>query len=736
MIGKTISHYKILEKLGEGGMGIVYKAEDTKLQREVVLKILRPESIGDPKAKERFIREARAASVLNHPNITTIHEIGEWRGKDFICMEYVEGKTLNKKIKDQRLKIKEITKYAIQIAEALQAAHEKGIVHRDIKSENIMITAKDQVKIMDFGLAKIKGTATKTIVGATMGTIAYMSPEQLRGETVDFRTDIWSFGVVLHEMLSGRLPFRGDHELAIAYSWCDEENDGWDIYFKPIGEKYRHRVTTDPAVERRPIWSPDGNYIAFVRYTHEKPAIYAVPFTGGAEKKLYTFRSNFHGWYFTHIKLNWSPDGALLVFSDQDSSTNNLCIYALSMQNQKIQKLTSPTENSNGDVGATFSPDGTMLAFIRIETFMVGHIYILHLNDKKITQLTSDNENIWDLLWTNNSREIIFSSLRSGMSSLWRVSVRGGKPEACAMSGINAVSLTLSPDGTKLAYEEEPAQDNIWRIDLSAINKSPAKLIYSNEIDYSPTYSPDGTKIAFGSKRSGFSEIWVCDSAGQNPFQITKLECSHCGSPSWSPDGRHIAFDARIQDHADLFMIDAQRGSLKQIISDPSEDECPYWSHDGKWIYFNSDRSGRFQIWKVPAQGGKAIQITSEGGRHAVESYDGHWLYYEHFNQMYNAYHGIGKIPVNGGNEQSVLDIDLSFGNYWALVKNGIYYNNWISHEHNALNFYSFKSGTIKRKGVINLNVLTGIDISPDVHYLIAAHWEREADIMLVENFR
>jgi serine/threonine protein kinase/tetratricopeptide (TPR) repeat protein len=229
MIGKTISHYKILEKLGEGGMGVVYKAFDTKLEREVALKVLRPEVMGDPVAKKRFIREARAASALNHPNITTIHEIDNWHGLDFICMEYVEGETVKKKIQSGQISMDEVLNIATQTAEALQEAHEHDITHRDIKSENIMVTPKGQVKVMDFGLAKLKGQKTLTKAGVKMGTVSYMSPEQARGEDVDHRTDIWSFGVVLYEMITGRAPFRGDHELAVIYLILNEES-------KPITE--------------------------------------------------------------------------------------------------------------------------------------------------------------------------------------------------------------------------------------------------------------------------------------------------------------------------------------------------------------------------------------------------------------------------------------------------------------------------------------------------------------------
>ncbi|UCE17198.1 MAG: protein kinase [Gemmatimonadota bacterium] len=224
MIGETISHYKILEKLGEGGMGMVYKAQDTKLDRTVALKFLPPELTKDLEAKERFIQEAKTASALQHNNVSTIHEIDETAdGQMFICMDYYEGESLQEKIERGPLKIEEAIDISSQIAEGLHEAHEKGIVHRDIKSANIMITSKGQAKIMDFGLAKLRGRTKLTKTGTTLGTIAYMSPQQARGEAVDHRTDIWSLGVVLYEMITGQLPFKGDYEQAVIYSILNED---------------------------------------------------------------------------------------------------------------------------------------------------------------------------------------------------------------------------------------------------------------------------------------------------------------------------------------------------------------------------------------------------------------------------------------------------------------------------------------------------------------------------------
>ena len=240
MIGSTISHYKILEELGRGGMGIVYKAHDTTLDRVVALKFLPHYLTSDAAEKERFYHEARAASALSHPNITTIFEIKEFENQLYLAMEYIEGKTLKKLVEEEIPSIKSVLDIAIQACDGLAAAAEKGVIHRDIKSDNIMMNPKGQVKIMDFGLAKLKGASNLTKSGSTVGTAAYMSPEQTVGEKIDQRTDIFSFGVVLYELLTGKLPFRGEHHAAIAYSIVNEEP-------QPIA-RFNEKVT--PEIER------------------------------------------------------------------------------------------------------------------------------------------------------------------------------------------------------------------------------------------------------------------------------------------------------------------------------------------------------------------------------------------------------------------------------------------------------------------------------------------------------
>ena len=258
MIGQTVSHFRILEKLGEGGMGVVYKAEDANLKRTVAIKFLPRGLEAQEPERARFLQEAQAASAINHPNVCTIYDIAEHEGpayagasagrQQFIVMEYVDGKTLRQMVPVQ--KTQTAIDYAIQIGEALQEAHSKGIVHRDVKTDNIMVNTRNQVKVMDFGLAKLKGSLKLTKTSSTVGTLAYMAPEQIQGGEVDARSDIFSFGVVLYEMLTGHLPFRGEHEAAMVYSIVNEEPTPVQKYLLDISSELVHVLNR--AMEKDP----------------------------------------------------------------------------------------------------------------------------------------------------------------------------------------------------------------------------------------------------------------------------------------------------------------------------------------------------------------------------------------------------------------------------------------------------------------------------------------------------
>ncbi len=265
MIGKTISHYKILEKLGEGGMGEVYLAEDTKLHRQVALKFLPLQYVSDKDFKVRFKREAQAAAALNHPNIITIHEVAEYENRPYIAMEYVEGVLLKDLIAEKKLSIGKIIDIAMQICEGLAKAHQQGIVHRDIKPQNILIDKDGRVRILDFGLAKLKRDVMLTQPGLTVGTVAYMSPEQAQGEEVERRSDVFSFGVVLYEMITGQLPFKGEHEAAIINSIVNETPEPLARYKANVPEELQRMVDKSLAKDKEERYQHADDLLADLR---------------------------------------------------------------------------------------------------------------------------------------------------------------------------------------------------------------------------------------------------------------------------------------------------------------------------------------------------------------------------------------------------------------------------------------------------------------------------------------
>jgi len=270
MIGKTISHYRIIEKLGEGGMGAVYKAEDVKLGREVALKFLPSELTRDEEARARFLREARAAAALNHPNICTVHEIDEVEGQIFIAMELIEGDDLKARIASGPVAIDEALEIVAQIADGLAEAHGRGIVHRDIKPANIMLAAGSRAKITDFGLARLAGSSDLTRTGTTMGTVAYMSPEQARGEDIDHRTDIWSLGVVLYEAAAGKRPFQGDRDQAVFRSILNDEPESVASLVAGAPAEFDGAVSRALAKDPRSRYRHAGDFAEDLRTIHRQ----------------------------------------------------------------------------------------------------------------------------------------------------------------------------------------------------------------------------------------------------------------------------------------------------------------------------------------------------------------------------------------------------------------------------------------------------------------------------------
>ena len=862
MVGKIISHYKIIEKLGEGGMGKVYLAEDTKLKRQVAIKLLPSRLTVNETDKARFFQEAQAAAAINHPNVCVIHDIKEHDNVQFIVMEYVEGQTLSDIIASKPLPIEQVVEYAIQIGSALQAAHEKNIVHRDIKSDNIMVTKTGQIKVMDFGLAKLRGSIKLTKSTSTVGTLAYMSPEQIEGKEIDVRADIFSFGVVLYEMLTGKLPFRGEYESSliysilneepepvikfrpdlssdflhvinrvleknpedryhsmkdvlielrrlkrdssrvsqklpqeslhqskrtkkiprlnlaavvisililtvvsiyifspfsitperpmkiipfttlagqetepafspdgntIAFSWNGETEDNYDIYVKTIGSDTPLRLTNHKGDDWSPEWSPDGQFIAFCRSHEGEIGIYNVSVEGGTERRLHS------GSWKGLSNLSWSPDNQFIAISGKFSTKEPYSIYLLSLKQLELKKLTSPPLQYRGDYDCSFSSDGKMIAFNREVSEITGDIYLMPISGGEPIRLTFDNSWIAGLTWTQDGSEIVFSSNRGGMLSLWRISAKGGKAEPLAFSGQFIEYPVTSLKGNKLAYVDWSYNENIYRMDINKQKDNPLipqRFIFSSRPDWQADFSPDGSKIAFASWRSGTFEIWTCDSTGRNPVQITSIGGPLGGTPRWSPDGSMIVFDARQEGHSDIFLVNAEGRAHRRITTSESDDTVPCWSADGKWIYFASNRSGELQIWRTPSNEGNPSQVTVSSGFAPRISSDSNWVYYSRRERS-----AIFKCPAEGGKETIVYDFPL-YWTEWCLADDGIYYLN--QREGNkSIEFFNFHTNKSTKIANVDIKGDGWPIVSPNGQWLLITQEDQnECDIILVENFQ
>jgi len=859
-------------------MGEVWKAEDTQLRRTVALKFLSRETLDREEVKARLIREAQAAASLDHPNICAVHGIHDDGGQTFIAMAYIDGPSLAEKIAERPLPLDEAVEIAGQLAEGLAEAHEKGVIHRDIKPQNIMLTAKGQVKITDFGLASLSGRSKLTKPGTTLGTPAYMSPEQLEGREVDRRADIWALGCVLYEMLTRRTPFAADYEQAIAYgilnedpepitaqrsqmpmelerivnkalakdrgaryqhaddflvdlrelqkahgskaakaapaagapgrklwyvgaaaaalllvllgvvgsrltgpsvpepesqltavpltsfegreqdatfspdgnqvafAWNGPNQDNFDIYVQVVGSASPPlRLTSDPATDVAPAWSPDGRRIAFVRSVGERNTVHLISPLGGPDRELARFPSG-SSRASRFLTLAWLPDADSLLVAGTESANEPAAIYSLSAATGVKVRLTSPTAGSLGDQHAAVSPDGNTMAFVRYASLAApAHIHLMPSQGGE-PKLLARHSTIRGVTWLPDSREIIFSSGSFGQnqtSRLWRIAVGGGDPTLLAGIGVNASNPVVAPSGNRLVFERSVSEPNIWRYELEGSSNEPQKLIASTQPERSAQLSPDGKRIAFASWRSGNAEIWLAGSDGSNPIQLTSLSGPAAGSPRWSPDGQSIAFDSNLQGSWDVYVVNAQGGAPRVVALGEGEESRASWSRDGQWIYFNSDRGGTHQIYRIPVQGGEPVQVSHAGGYNPFESPDGRFVYYGRGPMEA----GLWRIPAEGGDEEAVLPalggVAVGRGR-WDVVEDGVYFlDDAEAPEAGSgvvLKFLDLDTRQVRHVADLEQPPAQGstpFDVAPDGSWFAYVRRDQsDSDLILVEDFR
>ncbi len=567
LIGKNISHYRILARLGEGGMGVVYRAEDTRLERSVALKFLPEELADDSQALERFKREAKAASGLNHPNICTVYDIGEASGRGFIAMECLEGQTLRERIRERGIAESEAVQWGTEIADALDAAHSKGIVHRDIKPANIFVTVRGHAKIVDFGLAKQAGvgalslkTATTeallTSPGLAVGTMAYMSPEQARGEELDGRSDLFSFGAVLYEMVTGRPAFHGQTTALLHDAILNREprpmgevapgasNELQRIINKALEKerKLRYQSAADMRADLQRLKrdSETGKSGAAVRAGEGgRAGRWWVAGVGAAALALALGVVGFFYWR----SVNTTPRGEA-----------------------KWEQLTFFTDAA---VYPELSPDGRLLTFIRGgDTFIgQGDVYVKLLPSGEPVQLTRDKRMKLSPAFSPDGTRIAYSVVDPW--DVWEVPVIGGEPRLMLR---NASSLTWVEEGKRLLFSEIKSG-----LHLGVVTTDEGRG-HSREV-YLPA---DERGMAHHSYLSP-DEKWVLVVLMDSQGKLTRC--------------RVVPFD----------------GNGKEQLVGPENATCTTgaWSPDGKWMYTSTNAGGRFHIWRQRFPNGQPEQVTS-----------------------------------------------------------------------------------------------------------------------------
>ncbi|HUF24203.1 MAG TPA: protein kinase [Vicinamibacterales bacterium] len=590
--GTTLGHYTIVRKLGSGGMGEVFLAEDTRLARQVALKVVRPDVAADPARRARFESEARTVAALNHPNIVTVHSIERAGDVHFITMEYVRGTPLSAVIPPAGLPLRRFLDLALPLVEAVAAAHERGVTHRDLKPDNVMVAGDDRIKVLDFGLAKLNPTLDRSVDttvaagrpltsdGQVIGTVAYMSPEQAEGKPLDHRSDIFSLGIMLFEMATGQRPFQGGSTASIMSAILRDDPVRTDQLNPPL------RPEVARAIQRALEKKPSQRYQSAIDLRNDLMEARQALSSGTTAATPRTPRTP------------W-------VYAGVAAAVAVLAAAALLLQ------------AGAGRDGGSDVPAG----------------------DTMVTQLTHGaGQELFPSL-SPDGRTIVYASDASGNMDIYSLRVGGQNAvNLTAASTADETQPAFSPDGEYIAFRTEREGGGLFI--MGATGEAPRRVTTGG---YHPAWSPDGTELLYVTQnvidpalRFTTSEMWVASIATGETRLLSRGDAAQ---PSWSPTGRRIAYWGRTgaDTSGDIYTIPAGGGTPVAVTSEPSIDWNPVWAPDGRHLYFASDRGGSMNLWRVPIEEatgavlGRAVPVTTGGGaasQHVTISKDGSRIAY------------------------------------------------------------------------------------------------------------
>jgi len=538
--------------------------------------------------------------------------------------------------------------------------------------------------------------------------------------------------------LEGEPKFSPDGK-KIAYEWEHGDAENTEIYVKSSSGGQSVQLTQGADdVAGVPLWSADGQQIIFTKYFKDEAKILSVPALGGLAKELASLAPRVpfsHAGYETGMDI--SHDGKYLAFPDKESENEPFGLFLFNLATGERRRITTPVAQdvSFGDFSPVFSPDDQHIAFVRSRSLGIDDVYVMPASGGEPQRLTADNARLFGLTWMPDGQSLVFASKRIGSFALWRVSIADGSLEDLGVSGDLVASPAVSPDGKRLAFVEVLKNVNLWRFDTSearASSPNPIELVASAKIETGAQYSPDGKKIAFESTQSGDPEIWICDSDGANPTQLTNLRGPVTGTPRWSPDSRTVAFDSRAAGTADIYSMSIDDNAPRRLTEGKGDSHVPSWSADGQFVFFASNRTGRNEIWKLPIKGGPEIQLTHGGGFAPLPSPDGRFVYYA----KGPAVSGLWRVPVGGGAEEEVLD-QLCAGCWglWAVSDHGIYFAMDPAGNHRSVQFFDFGTKRISSLFAPPRPLPIGnpgLALSPDGRFLLYSEVDQDQSNVMV----